>query len=141
MTGDKYRYKLLVQKSTWVKSVTVSWKFSRGETSVSSGQQQFDIPVGNGFYCLEGDIPVAGSEHSASLEVYVDKSFLGGCLFPGNITCTFYCYDSKGQVVCRVGSNGIIDSREYDNNGRLSRVFDKNGNILEEYNYHVNSGI
>lgn len=40
-----------------------------------------------------------------------------------------------------VGSNGIIDSREYDNNGRLSRVFDKNGNILEEYNYHVNSGI
>lgn len=140
-TGNKYRYKLLVQKSTRVKPVTVSWKFSRGETSVSSGQQQFDIPVGNGFYCLEGDIPVAGSEHSASLEVYTDKSFLGGCLFPGNITCMLYCYDSKGQVVCRVGSNGIIDSREYDNNGRLSRVFDKNGNILEEYNYHVNSDI
>lgn len=140
ITGDKYRYKLLARKGSKVELTTVSWYFSRGGTNIETGKQEFEVPAGDGFYCLEGEIVVPASAKGlpTSLQLVSGSDVWAGCLFPWNTGFTFYCYDGKGQIVSQVGPNGIIDYREYDNNGRLLRVFDKNGNILEEYGYHVN---
>ena len=137
ITARKYRYKLLVKKESSVKNKIVTWSFSG--TDKKDGEREFEIPAGTGFYCLEGDIDVPQDAVQDRLDFSMGTDVVAGCVFPVHAGCSLYCYDSKGQVVCQVGSNGIVDYREYDRNGRLKRVFDKNGYLMDEYDYHVNS--
>ena len=137
ITARQYRYKLLVKKESSVKNKIVTWSFSG--TDKKDGEREFEIPAGTGFYCLEGDIDVPQDAVQDRLDFSMGTDVVAGCVFPVHAGCSLYCYDSKGQVVCQVGSNGIVDYREYDRNGRLKRVFDKNGYLMDEYDYHVNS--
>lgn len=137
--AGKYRYKLLVKKESKAWNKVVSWSFS--ETDNKDGERGFEIPAGSGFYCLEGDIDVLKDVSPVKLKLFTGTGVLAACVFPVYSSCNLYCYDSKGQMVCRVGANGLIDYREYDRNGRLTRVFDKDGFLLEEYDYHVNSNL
>lgn len=46
-------------------------------------------------------------------------------------------YNADGSVFCQFDHTGQAQRYEYDAAGRLSRVFDREGNILKEMNYHV----
>lgn len=46
-------------------------------------------------------------------------------------------YNADGSVFCQFDHTGQAQRYEYDAAGRLSRVFDREGNILKEINYHV----
>ena len=138
VVGNKYRYKLLVERSaTKVLSISVSWTFSNSGTVVSTGSNTFTVPRGTGLYCLEGEIAISASQLSTNLIMNVPSDVLSAALCPDGIEFELTSLDGKGNVVCRTGRDGIIESREYDPQGRLLRAKDKNGNILQEYHYHV----
>lgn len=140
VVGNKYRYKLLVERSaTNAVNVPVSWTFSNSGTAIGTGGNTLTVPQGTGLYCLEGEIPVSASQLSASLTFNVSNDVLSAVLCPDGTEFELTNLDGKGNVVCRIGRNGIIESREYDPQGRLLRVKDKDGNILQEYHYHVQS--
>ncbi|WP_059025283.1 hypothetical protein [Gabonibacter massiliensis] len=141
VNANKYRYKLLVERSAAkALSISVSWTFTKSGVAVGTGENTFTVTQGTGHYCMEGEIPVSAAQLSASLELRFSDDVLSAALCPDGIEFELTSLDGKGNVVCRTGRNGIIESREYDPQGRLLRARDKNGNILQEYHYHVQPG-
>ena len=58
-------------------------------------------------------------------------------LAPSGTSFEVVSTDSFGQQFCRLNQNGNMERYEYDAAGRVSKIFDQDGNLLKENSYNV----
>lgn len=93
------------------------WVFLEGETTVPAGTKKLFMRVDN----------------NGQNDVFFDDLRF----YPSDAQMTTYTYDPLIGMTSQTDSNGIITYYEYDDFGRLIRIKDSDGNVVQEteYNY------
>lgn len=138
-TGRKYNYIIVSPRQKSSSNCTVSYTVTYADGSEENGSKTFVIPAGKSVVCW-GEIElrdIPAGQNTPQVEVSTGNTkMVCGVLFPHGSDFTMNSYNSKGDLYCRIHPGGM-ESYEYDNAGRLLRVFDKYGNIIEEYHRHL----
>jgi YD repeat-containing protein len=71
------------------------------------------------------------------LEVKMSNKAAIGVLVPKGQSFEAKSYDSKGRVFCKLDGNMSLVRYEYDSFGRMLRIYDRDGNVLKEYEYNL----
>lgn len=100
-----------------------------GEIINTSGYslQRFDIDLSS----FEGVDRVSISRSSLNNGIHYIA------LLPAGVPFQATSYDADGTVFCRFDQTGRMEVNEYDSAGRLVRVLDQDGHLLESYEHHV----
>lgn len=127
------KYKLIVVTTSMV-AENISLTIKKGETTTTRsfttkanylGPQMFDLDLTAITGIEEISMPTL-NEHL----VYV-------ALVPTDCEFEATSYNADGTVYCKFDHNGQTERYEYDGAGRVNRVFDRDGNLLQEKSYHV----
>lgn len=57
-------------------------------------------------------------------------------IYPTGVSASSYTWWPTGELRCAVDGSGYLQTYEYDSLGRLVKVRDHEGNIVNQYNYH-----
>ena len=100
-----------------------------GEIINTSGYslQRFDIDLSS----FEGVDRVSISRSSLNNGIHYIA------LLPAGVPFQATSYNADGTVFCRFDQTGRMEVNEYDSAGRLVRVLDQDGHLLESYEHHV----
>lgn len=85
---------------------------------------------------FELDLTAMTGIEEISLSV-LDENLVYIALVPADSEFEATSYNADGTVYCRFDHNGQAERYEYDGAGRVIKVFDENGNVLQEKSYHV----
>ena len=125
-----FRFVVIVKPTTDKLSITYQESTSSGtrggplERGVRSGVWQavaFDVAVGNGTGLLSVQLP-SGNVAAASLAPL-------GVSFEGK------SYDTFGRVFVDYNQNALMKRYEYDGAGRVIKIYDEKGNLLQKFDY------
>ena len=112
----------------WAKNGTVTLNAYRQQ------QQPITVTAGSDWEYFEVEIPEIQewSEVSITGTAQLDEVRY----IKGNALATTYYYDSRNRLISVAGPGSEVQNYEYDSFGRLLRILDFEGNIIEEYNYN-----
>lgn len=118
-------------------SAGLSWEvYHSGGVTAGSGQ----TVSASGYSLQRFDIDL--SSFGGVSRVQISRSFLDSgvhyvALLPAGVPFQATSYNADGTVFCTFDQTGRMEVNEYDAAGRLLRVRDQHGQLLESYEYHV----
>ena len=92
----------------------------------------------SGYSLQSFDLELGNHENVTSVRISAPASGVAYCaLVPADVAFEATSYNWDGTVFCRFNQNGEMEVNEYDAAGRLTRVKDRHGNVIKEYQYNV----
>lgn len=115
----------------------LSWNvYHSGGMTVGSGQT-----VSTSAYSLQKfDIDLSSFEEVSRVRIslpFLDSGVHYMALVPDGMPFCATSYNADGTVFCTFDQSGRLEVNEYDAAGRLLRVRDQHGQLLESYEHHV----
>lgn len=98
----------------------------------------FKLLNSSGYSLQSFDLEFGNHENVTSVRINTPASGVAYCaLVPADVAFEATSYNWDGTVFCRFNQNGEMEVNEYDAAGRLTRVKDRHGNVIKEYQYNV----
>lgn len=133
---NKFRVFMMIKPLASSINISYSVQHGGGTVNLTSGSR--GVTTGE-WQLLSFDINVASYSSVSKINVSMPRTGEVACgvIVPWNATFEATSFDPFGQIFCKFNQLGQVERYEYDDAGRLSKKYDRDGNILEVYNYET----
>lgn len=132
------KFRVFMMVKPLASSINISYSIQHGSSTANFSSGDKSVVAGK-WQLLSFDIDASSYSSVSKIKVLLPASgeTATSVMVPFEAVFEAVSFDSFGQVFCRFNQLGQLERYEYDDAGRLTKKYDREGNLLEDYRYEV----